>query len=453
MSDGDTSNAISIEDTRQKLMEDNISVKDTSVFSPSHVPDTILHRKKQHNKLVMRLRSFINDGGLRQAFLTGDNSTGKTVHLKWWDNCMEDMIDETENVYYEYFNCGNESSWQDLGLSIANRFDVEGTHKGMGADELFSTIFNTFEEEDRYIIALDEFDKMTENSRSKIVKAFSRTNELNNINGDEPNLLALYSGNNAAAISELDRDRNDRTHTAGSDSKNIRYREYNEDQLADIFRERFKEGLAEDAWDDELVDYVAEQVDENMLGDIRFGLKAVQNAMELVLENDYAEVRKQHIDKAVSQELQSKLNNDLDNIRNKRIYKTLLALATLNKSKKPTAEAVKSRYDDITESGDTYHPNTARNHLNELADVDVLRTFNVGKNKNIYKLRDPIDRRTAVKVVCQRIDADPLEYYDRLEDKSRFEEEASNLLDKHMSGKDTKDTKTQTTRAKTQQNT
>lgn len=382
---------LSLEDTRKRLQEENIKIKERKVFNPDYMPENILYRNVENNELTTIIQRFIKGGGIDQAHLVGPNSTGKTLLTKWWARVIEEGIEPEIN--YVHVTCKN-SDWQNILEEIGEELDVDGTHRGVSKQKAFKRIFQKIKD-GKTVIVLDEFDKLSENSRSTLVSALSRPRELA---GFSPDILTLICTNQPSAVSELDNDREDQTHTAAWNNKKIRFRSYKKKQLEEIFLQRFEKGLSEDVYTEEMIEYLAELVEEYMQGDIRAGLHAIQDAIDELVKKDKDQLDQEIINSAVVNRIRDRIETELEELQNMRTVKVLLASTCCNSHR--TTHQTHKKYDKMYD--DKPSLNTIRNHLNKLEEENILERENVGRNQYQYLLREGYRRRETAQV-CARL--------------------------------------------------
>lgn len=391
-----------IEQARDILNQKPLPIKNLEAFNPKHVPEEIKCRGQEQRQLLSSISRFVEMGGAEQVHLVGDNSTGKTLLLRWIKKALDELT-PNEEVRYAYTNANQKESWQDLLEDIATQLEINGIKKGTSQGKAIQRILGKMHSDSSNIIVVDEFDKIPEASRSKLIKSFTQPQEV--VSQETPSIQFIIATNAREAVHEIDMGEDHTTHSSRWNPEDIKFDTYTQEELEHIFRQRFEEAFEDtDAYSDNLVKHVAKRVDEQLEGDIRPGLKALKNAVDYARRHGQ-DLQEEFINYAVKALIKEQATSMLKQFNNSVTQKILYSLTQLEDSKKPTRKAIHNQYEDTFGSPskvqNALKPNTVRYHLRKLKKQGVITQQNVKANQYIYLLEKPLNKNIVQEVILE----------------------------------------------------
>lgn len=391
--------AKTIQDLVEKYKGYKNVYKNKEVFNPNWSPEKlemIRHRDEQIKKFIKTILDFIHYGVKVNRFLLGPNSTGKSLTINYWKNNLSEVLENGEGVEYIIIPCGSVNSWLDMASTLTIKLNIEVKRKN-SPTEYFKNIFEKMDDEKKYIFVFDEIDKLSKNTRSKVVTVFSRPSE---ITENYPNFLIIIAGNDISTIEELDWDRRDRTHTSSFNPNIIDFPTYTFDEIKDIIKVRFEEGLNEGLYSEEIIVKCSSKIKKNLNSDIRLGLKAIELAISKFQDSPLNKLEEHHIDKGIYKATETSIRSKLNVINNK--HAILLCKILTDKEGYAKGEDLIKKYKEEVGGYDLSERAKASiyNYLNKLSDYSIIKAYKSGnRNENEYRFKNPYNSEIVRKAI------------------------------------------------------
>lgn len=263
--------------------------KDQGKLSFDYVPDRMIHREKQMQRMFSYLRPIVEAGASSNAFLYGPVGTGKTHTAKRF--CVDFRKYASEQgraVDFYPVNCRQRMGDDAVLLALVRKFDPHFPDRGFSIAEKLESLRRSLEKNKlHFIVILDEVDALLKKSGADLIYSFARIAEEStaakgNISmiliSQRPNALEYMD---AAALSTFRR------------SNVVEFPRYDRTELKDIVVERVQIALHPGTIDGDLVDMVADIGSE--FGDARYAIELLEKAGQLADEESADEIMPEHV--------------------------------------------------------------------------------------------------------------------------------------------------------------
>ncbi len=271
--------------------------KDEAKLDINYVPSRLPHREKEH-RLLMEFFNFtlrFPDRMAQRVIISGDVGTGKTALAQRFG---ADITSEANklgvNLRYVHVNCREYRGKLFLILQHALAvFQPNFPKRGYSAEEVLSTLMQSLDEENAYIIlTLDEFDTLIETEGSETVYKLTRLQEMR---PDKPQRISLI-----CILRDLkSTERLDASARSTLQRNVISLEKYPKEQLVDILNDRVAMAFELATVPEDVVDLVAELAYSES-GNARFAIELLWRAGKYADAEDANEVEPECVRKAVS---------------------------------------------------------------------------------------------------------------------------------------------------------
>lgn len=263
--------------------------RDPGKLSFDYVPEKMVHREKQMQRLFSYFRPIVEAGSSSNAFLYGPVGTGKTHSAKRFCADFRKYASEKERALdYAFVNCRQRMGDDAVLLSLVRHFDPHHPERGFSVAEKLETFKRAIEKHRvHFVVILDEVDALLKKSGADLVYAFARAAEESlaakgNISmiliSQRPNALEYMD---AAALSTFRR------------SNVVEFPRYDKGEIGDILGIRVELAMHPGTVDDEIVEMIAEIAAE--FGDARYAIELLEKAGMLADEEAEDGVLPEHV--------------------------------------------------------------------------------------------------------------------------------------------------------------
>jgi len=263
--------------------------KDPGKLSFDYLPDRMVHREKQIQRLFSYMRPIVEAGASSNAFLYGPVGTGKTHSAKRFCIDFKRFAGERDRgVDFFPVNCRKSLGDDAVLLALVRYFDPHFPERGFSQAEKLDTLKRHVEKRKlHFIVILDEVDALLKKSGADLIYSFARIAEESmagkgNISmilvSQRPNALEYMD---AAALSTFRR------------SNVVEFPRYDRKELRNILGDRVALALHPGTAEDAVVDMIADVATE--FGDARYGIELLEKAGMLADEEAAEEIAPEHV--------------------------------------------------------------------------------------------------------------------------------------------------------------
>jgi len=262
--------------------------KDLSKLSFDYVPEKLVHRERQWERLWMLFRSVLEGGGSQTAFMIGSVGTGKTAMSKRF--CLDFSNEYRKRgggVDFLVVNCRQRSSENAVLLRIVTHFDEGYPDRGFSSTEMLRAIrAHVNKKKVHLIVVLDEADVLLKRGSGDLVYSLSRFDE-ETVGGRGSISLILVSQKyvldmlDPASLSTFKR------------ANTIAFDRYLTEELRDIVMQRVDLAFFSDTVREDSIDLIADIASE--WGDARFSIELLEKAGMLAEEEGSEMVDPEHV--------------------------------------------------------------------------------------------------------------------------------------------------------------
>jgi len=271
--------------------------KDEAKLDINYVPRRLPHREKEH-RLLMEFFNFLlrfPERMTQRVIITGDVGTGKTaLAQRFGTDITTEANKRGVNFRYVHVNCREYRGKLFLILQHALAvFHPSFPKRGYSAEEVLTTLLQTLDEENAYIIlTLDEFDALINREGSETVYKLTRLQEIRP--GKPQRISLIFIMRNLKSTEQLD------ASSRSTLQRNvISLEKYEKDQLIDILNERVSMAFWPSTVSEDIVSIVAE-LGFSESGNARFAIELLWRAGKYADAEDMDSVTPDCVREAVS---------------------------------------------------------------------------------------------------------------------------------------------------------
>ena len=231
--------------------------KDQSKLSFDFVPETLLHRDRQMQRLQSLFRPLRESAIASTAFLRGSVGTGKT-HLsrRFAVDFAKLAAEAGRAVEHVVVNCRQRMGDDAILLAILRKFDDRFPDRGFSMTEKLNTLRGQLEKRKAHLIViLDEIDALLKKSGPQLVYTFTRWSE----EGGRSTVSLILISQKGESLDKLD-EASRSTFRRGND---VEFAKYTRDELRDIARYRADLAFHPGTVPDDVVELIADAAAED----------------------------------------------------------------------------------------------------------------------------------------------------------------------------------------------
>ena len=263
-------------------------IKYPAKLSFDFVPEKLVHRDKEMQRLFSMFRQTVEGGMAQRAFLTGNVGTGKSAMSKRFCMDFKDWSHEKgKGMEFVIVNCRSRNTPASVLLKIIDHFDKGFPDRGFSTTEMLEILRKHIDKKNTHlIVVLDEINVLIKRSGTDLLYALTRFDD-ESLGGDQKLSLILISQKpvyeflDPATLSTFKR------------TNTIQFENYGKDQLWDILRDRVELALYPGSVEDETLELIADIASE--WGDARFGIELLENSGMIASEEDLDMIAPDHV--------------------------------------------------------------------------------------------------------------------------------------------------------------
>ncbi len=263
-------------------------LKDPSKLSFDYVPEKLVHREKQMDRLWMMFRPVLESGVSQTAFLIGNVGTGKTATSKRF--CL-DLVKEGTNMGkamdFIVVNCRQRNTESSVLLRLVTHFDERFPDRGFSTAEMLRTLHKHLDRlKVHLVVVLDEADVLLRKGVGDLIYLLSRFDE-EKVGGKASMSLILISQKylldmlDPASMSTFRR------------ANAIIFDKYTAEELKDIVASRVPLAFYPGTVPQSTIELIADASGE--LGDARFAIEILEKAGMLAEEEGSQQVTPENV--------------------------------------------------------------------------------------------------------------------------------------------------------------
>ncbi|MCK4756875.1 MAG: AAA family ATPase [Thermoplasmata archaeon] len=311
-------------------------IKDPAKLSFDYVPQTLVHRDKEMQRLFSIFRQVVEGGLGQRAFLTGNVGTGKSVLSKRFCLDFQEWGNEKgKGMDFVVVNCRARNTPASVLLKIIDHFDKGFPDRGFSTTEMLEIMRKHINRKKIHlIVVLDEINVLIKKSGTDLLYALTRFDE-ESLGGEHRLSLILISQRpvyeflDPATLSTFKR------------TNTVQFDNYNKEQLWDILRDRTELALYPGTIEDETLELIADIASE--WGDARFGIELLENAGMIASEENLEMIAPDHVRSAKAMTHSVVTESNLQSLSDHMLLALLgVSMAIKSKAYITTSEAEKA---------------------------------------------------------------------------------------------------------------
>ena len=320
--------------------------KDRKVFSDSYIPKEIPFRENEISIIEDSILPALNNEKPLNIFIYGQTGTGKTLVTKYTLNKFSNKIN------FIYVNC--------KFASITKSIDSFVKQFSLILNKNFSDIYDIlhyFKSLNKpTVLVFDEIDQLSKDLGDELLYTFTRADSNFGLN-----LGVIGISNNIFFVDKLD----PRVRSSLSEVE-ILFKPYNALQLREILKQRAKEGLYPNSYEEGVISYIA-AVTAREYGDARRAINLLRLAGEIAESKGKGKISLEDAKKAVELEEMDKVKAIIDSLP----YQSKLILYALAKVREGTLGRMYDYYTKLAQEREI-NPLTFRRFIEIINDLEML---------------------------------------------------------------------------------
>ena len=355
-------------------------LKDPTKLSFDYVPDDLVHREKQMERLCTIFRPVIESGVSQTALLIGNVGSGKTATSKRF--CLDIVKESNEKgrpMDFVVVNCRQRSTDSSVLLRLVTHFDEHYPDRGFSNLEMLRSLHKHLESRKLHlIVVLDEADVLLRKGAGDLIYQLSRFDE-EKMSGRASMSLILISQKymldmlDPSALSTFRR------------ANVITFDKYSAAELKDIVSDRVQLAFYPNSITEGSIELISDIASE--LGDARFAIEILEKSGMLAEESGSKEVSPENVRAAKALTYSVVTDTKIKNLNlQKKLVLLAVARALRDRAYVPTGE-VEEAYRIVAEE----YGEKARGHTQFWAYLQAVANDGMIETKVIG---DPAGGRT-----------------------------------------------------------
>ena len=269
--------------TFDEILKQGSLFKDRNVLSPHFVPEKILHRDAEIEKIMRIVAPAVQGKRINNLFIYGKTGTGKTSSVR---KIMEEFARHAKDCSMVYANCRVYNSKYKAFHKALKDIVPELDKLGFGLSFLYERLIEQLKSGKSFVFVMDEIDMVKD--LDDLIYTVTRAND-----ESQKGFVSIIGISNRLSFKE----KLDPRSRSSLCEVELVFHSYNPVQLHDILNDRVKNGFEEGVIEESAINLAA-AITGSESGDARYALTLLLRAGELAEQKSLKRVTDSEVEEA-----------------------------------------------------------------------------------------------------------------------------------------------------------